>query len=122
MYVDTCIYTCTVHVVTDLSLSLFASFFPPSGPSDIHLSGEDTARLSVTGLHIDQSQGSPTTYTFNFTMRDYANLTSTDTAVLTYYKGQIFIQSWNPHFIQNSIMEFHVFSTQTIAVETGNTN
>lgn len=58
-----------------------------SGPSDLVLSGTNTTRLSITGLHIDPAQGSPTTFTFNLTTQDYANLSSTDTAVLLYHKG-----------------------------------
>jgi hypothetical protein len=57
-----------------------------SGPSDIHLSGLNTTHLSVTNLHIDPTQGSPTTFTFNLTITDYANLSCSDTAVVTYYK------------------------------------
>ena len=61
--------------------------FSASGPTDVHLSGVNTNILTVEGLHIDESVGSPTLYEFMLTVVDYANLTDNDTVFVVYRKG-----------------------------------
>ena len=58
-----------------------------SGPTDVSLNGVNTERLSVTGLHVDESVGSPTVYEFMLTVVDYRNLTDTETVFIIYRKG-----------------------------------
>ncbi|CAI8031979.1 Dyslexia-associated protein KIAA0319-like protein [Geodia barretti] len=62
------------------------SWTQTSGPRDVILKGTNTSRLVVSKLHIDPAQGSPTIFTFNLTITDYGNLTSTATAHLEYRK------------------------------------
>ena len=63
-----------------------SSFFY-SGPADVELSDINSAKLTVTGLHIDESIGSPTVYEFMLTVVDYRNLTDNDTVFVIYRKG-----------------------------------
>ena len=46
--------------------------------------------MTVTGLHIDESIGSPTIYEFMLTVVDYRNLTDNDTVFIFYRKGTVF--------------------------------
>lgn len=58
-----------------------------SGPrDDVALSGANTSLLKVTGLHIDQSTGSPTYYEFQLLVWDSHNLTATDNVTIQYRK------------------------------------
>ena len=59
-----------------------------SGPDDVRLTGVHSTVLSVHGLHIDESVGSPTTYQFQLTVWDYLNLTDLANASITYYKSE----------------------------------
>ena len=68
-------------IIHDL-LSLFHS-----GPTDIHLSGNTTDKLSVSGLHIDAAVGSPTAYQFCLIVTDYHGLNDSDIATVLYSKG-----------------------------------
>ncbi len=62
---------------------------PPThrGPSDITLADKNTSRLSVSNLHIDEEEGSPTLYAFQLQVTDHKKLTNEDVAFVEYHKG-----------------------------------
>ena len=83
-----CVYI--VHVYTLITFSLYQPH-PPSthllrGPTDVVMNGRNTSMLMLDNLHVQGS--SPTVYQFTLTVFDYANLNSSESVFLYYYKGK----------------------------------
>ena len=82
-------YVAPLHEWSPTIKIKFSLIILSSGPRDVVLKGTNKSHLSVSGLHVDPAQGSPTIFIFNLTVTDYANLSSSDTAQLEYRKGHI---------------------------------